>query len=172
MRVEGGSYTPAVLGLEGSNLVPWLGVLGGIAALLAYLTGRSDARRSMASRVFVVVTVAGLGRPDGVVTATIHNGSGAPLFEVWLTLHEYGKRRRGWRVRSANKAWTGAPVLGGGRLFTTITAVEAESAELPAPTTQWPSHNPTPQVVLTFRDANGRRWTRWPDGKLTERLRD
>jgi hypothetical protein len=98
-----------VLAFDVGTLVPWLGLLGGVAALAGYLTSRADARRAHASRVYVLVTEFKIGAgPDCGVTAEGHNERGGPIFEAWLRVVEYGCPMRKWPLADTGRAseWT------------------------------------------------------------------
>lgn len=159
--------------MEWGNVPAWLALIGGLTAAFAFTAGRLDARRLLASQVFAVLTSFRLGvdRQTGTyghVNVKPTNYGNAPIFDVGISVHQRGRRRWFWRLRGRADWWTGAPVRGGGRLWSTILPEsEGEVAELPAPDASRDADRTNPPVIMTFRDGNGRRWVRWPDGKLT-----
>ena len=96
------------------------------------------------------------------------NGSSAPVFHMTVEILEWDwKRPRSKKASSQGKAVTS-------RMFPTLMpGTESKEIDLDgmikiAPSTgdarsyQWV----TPPVRFSFTDAGGRRWIRWPDGRL------
>jgi len=161
-----------------ATVVPaWLALGGAFAALLAYLGGRTDARRRHAAAVFVVVTSFRDGTkphdPLGYTRYCIHNNGDLPLTDVRVSMWKGDRRKQLWRFQTPD-GW-----LFGGRVkekvFPTIfppNEADAEEHDFGMPPLGWESNSngTNPPLTLVFCDGNGRRWVRWPDGRLS-RLR-
>jgi hypothetical protein len=153
-----------------SDVPSWLALIGGIAAVLAFLAGRRDARRALASHVFVTCTHFNLYDSPTFTEVVVSNTCTAPIFEVRVRVHQWGRRHRLWRLRRS--WWTGPVVEEGCRYIHTLAPRSAGRRwRLPAPDKppgeplsreEWP----VPPVVMTFTDGNGRPWVRWPTGRL------
>jgi hypothetical protein len=150
----------------------WIALIGGFIAAAAFWTGRRDRTKADAARVYAVVTsFRGGGRSDENFTNTrIYNDGARPIFDVGLSVWEWGRRRWTWRVRRHEHCMTGNRIEGAvysGVLPGTNTT-EAELRGLV--TYSRYGLEVAPPILLIFRDGNGRRWIRWPDGRLS-RLR-
>ncbi len=176
-----------VAALGWSGLLQILAVLGGLVAVATFVAGRLDGQRVQAAAVYLLHGEwhMDMDHHDRAYTQVqIHNGSGLPIFDVVVSSRTFGSRRRLWRLcQPAN--WLGP--LGGVKDPTDITSglwLSSASTASMRPgetTTQIPLRaaftrpaatedlNLRPPVVLVFRDANGRRWVRWHDGKLSRR---
>ena len=166
-----------MLATDWGSVPSWLGLAGVVVAAAAFVSGRFDAMRRPASMVFPIVTSYKYGSrdEDNHTTVRIENGSDMPAFECGISLYDWGRRRRAWRVRPHDNWMTGKRIVG--RVYPTLLAhSETGEDQLPGLANPMePDHTPTlryvsPNVLLVFRDGNGRRWVRWPDGKLS-RLR-
>jgi hypothetical protein len=159
-------------GTDWGDVPAWLALIAGLIAVLTFVAGRLDARRAHAAQVFAVLTDFRLTeRPEfegeGHVTVTPTNYGPAPIFDAGVYVHEFGRRHWLWRMRRSTDWWTGEWVDGAAHGWTTIKPQsEGEQAVLPAPTAMRDQPQARPHVILSFRDGNGRRWVRWPDGKL------
>jgi hypothetical protein len=160
-----------VLGSDWGDVPLWLALVIALVAAVAFVDGRLDGRRAMASRVYVVVatdfTASSdvLGGAEGHVSVRPTNYGESPAFGVAVALHDWGHRRRYWRFRTRDQWWTGSPVAGGTRIYSMVEPESSgEIVELP-PAAGVPPRR-VPQVILTFRDGSGRRWVRWPNGTL------
>jgi hypothetical protein len=148
----------------------WLALIIALVAAVAFVGGRLDDRRALASRVYVVVSksTASDDSPGGAadrVSVRPTNYGEVPIFGLAIALHSFGHRRRSWRFQQREQWWTGQPVPGGVRSYPMIEPDSSgQAVELPVPEGLHPRRDP--QVILTFRDSNGRRWVRWPNGKL------
>jgi hypothetical protein len=162
-------------GADWGSVPTWFGLVAAVVAGIAYVTGRRDSRRALASSVYVMV-VSGtyqvdlkLWPPRVVAEFQLVNDSSGPIFDCHVMLSQYGARRRHfWRLR-----------LHEGRLTTprimtrSLTAVwpkgKSTRIDLGGPITQVPAADIREwwAITLAFRDANGRRWIRWPDGRLS-----
>lgn len=160
-----------------SGVLQVLAVLGGLVAVATFVVGRLDADRSQASGVYLVITSYRYGvrkaseGPPNHTLFKIHNESDLPVLDVGVGAWHFGRRRRLWRFHPPLRWMTNGRITG--QVFPTI---------LPRSTTGemdiWPADPPPhterhdtsrPPLVLTFRDGRGRRWVRWPDGKLSRR---
>lgn len=152
----------------------WLGLAGAAVAVLAYLAGRRDAARTHAAAVYAVIT-GSRQMPDASVTednrrftkVVVHNDGDLPALDVSPSVWEWGRRRWTWRFRRHTDWWTGKRVQG--IVYATIaphsTGAEHEFLGIGLPPRGQPD-TVRPPVVLVFLDGNGRRWVRWPDGRL------
>ena len=145
--------------------VQWFALSGGLVAALAFIADRLDHARSDAAAAYVVFDL-------DKSKVEVHNDGPLPILSVDVDAWGYAaRRRRTWRVRYIGSWMTGAtggyqpvrhiPTIGPGSSFK-----EIDMLELPSP---WPANHP-PTVLLVFTDGRGRRWVRWPDGRLS-RLR-
>jgi len=153
------------------NLVSWLALVGVVVGVFTYASARRDASRRSATHIYVVVTSFHYGtNPDNEnhhTRARVVNDSDTPIFDVSVSLWDWGKRRVGWRLRR-HPAWMTSKRLVG-RYYATLLPKTSTPEE------GWPTVKVTsvmtqsvlPPFLLVFRDGNGRRWVRWPDGKLT-----
>lgn len=149
----------------------WLAVIGGLILVMAFVLNRRDAGRVLASRVHVVVVSYRHGpSPEGApfLNLQVVNGGDAPVFDIGISIWGWdGRRRRLWRLRKHREWMTSKRVLG-----VVVTAVYAadRSKELELKgletTPRTLSYRATP-LMMVFRDGDGRRWVRWPDGRLS-----
>jgi hypothetical protein len=152
----------------------WLALGGVLLAVASYIAGRWDVVRDNAAKVYVIITAfqIGTGRADGPgawTKARIHNGSALPIYDAALSAWEWGARRSTWRLRKHSAWMTGEQVTG--CVFPTISpggdSDEEELFGLHHPSREDPKpESIRPPLMLVFRDGNGRRWVRWPDGRL------
>jgi hypothetical protein len=164
----------SVIAWDWGDAGPWLVLILALVVAVAIVAGRLDDRSSLASHVYVVVSksTASDDRPGeaaGHVSVRPANYGEAPIFGLAIALHSFGHRRRSWRFQQRDQWWTGAPVPGGVRTYPMIEPDSSgQTVELPVPEEPSEGLPPRrdPQVILTFRDSNGRRWVRWPNGKL------
>lgn len=156
----------------------WLGLGGALIAAMSFLAGRRDAKRRPAALVFPITVNHRFGTskpPDTFTNVQIENGSDMPIYDCILVLYQWGRRRRLWRFHTVQNWMTGERVVG--RVYSIIRAnsvsqvAELPGLGLPPQGKGWRAQmDMAPTALLMFRDGNGRRWVRWPDGKLT-RLR-
>ena len=148
----------------------WLALILALVVAVAFVAGRLDDRRALASHVYVVVSKSAAsadspGDVAGHISVRPTNYGEAPIFGLAIALHSLGHRRRSWRFQQREQWWTGAPVPGGVRTYPMIEPDSSgQTVELPVPEGLPPRRDP--HVILTFRDSSGRRWVRWPNGKL------
>jgi hypothetical protein len=161
---------------EWGSIPSWLALVGALVAAAAFVVGRLDALRRPASMVFPIAMSYKYGGdpdspdPDTHTTVQIENGSDMPVFECHIALYKWGHRRRFWRLRRYDRWMTGERIVG--RVYPTLLAHHNSSEdELPGlglPISKGTiDRNMSPPLLLLFRDGNGRRWIRWPDGRLT-----
>jgi hypothetical protein len=154
----------------------WLTFAGVVIATATYISSRLDAIRRPASNVFAVVPRYAFGgssrTQDPFTMVRIENGSDMPIFDCRVAVWDWGaRRRRLWRVRRRGD-WLASERIAG-RVFPSISARgHSEDADLPGLGLPMDGRRlgdleVAPPVLLTFRDGNGRRWVRWPDGRLT-----
>lgn len=146
----------------------WLALAGGFVALLSYRTTRRDLRRAPAASVYVVVThfrASAPAKPDDQTTYKVVNGGALPIYDVGVSVWEFGRRRRSWRFRKVGQWMTGTRLEG--RVHIAIEpGGEVTGEDMSAPSLVGWKVIEAPPVLLIFRDGNGRRWVRWPDGRL------
>jgi hypothetical protein len=159
-----------VFGSDWGQVPAWLALIIAVVVAVAFVDGRLDGRRALASQVYVVLSDFTAsndvpGGAEGHVSVRPTNYGEAPVFAVAIALHHWGHRRRYWRLQTRDQWWTGAPVPDGSRIYPMIEPDSSgETAVLP-PAAGVPPRR-VPQVIVTFRDGSGRRWVRWPNGKL------
>jgi hypothetical protein len=146
----------------------WLALIIAVVVAVAFVAGRLDDRRALASRVYVVLSHPSdkpAGAADRHVSVRPTNYGEAPVFGLAVALHAVGHRRRSWRFQHREHWWTGALLPEGVRNYPMIEPDSSgETVELPVPADVPPTRDPP--AIVTFRDSNGRRWVRWPNGKL------
>lgn len=178
-----------VAALGWSGVLQVLALASGLAAAATFTFGRLDTRRGQASGVYIVH-----GDHDAwhmnmddheaaYVEIGLHNSSKLPILDVAVLSYQFGKRRWNWRSKPPEQ-WLGPwgkdrddPLLSGAWLGS------ACAPTIPAETTAGPyalraaftrpagysDENLRPPIAVSFRDAAGRRWVRWHDGKLSRR---
>ena len=98
-----------MIGEEGADVEPWLALIIGLVATVALVARWLDARRELASRVYVVLSRSDpAGAAPGHVSVRPTNYGDAPIFGLAVALHSLGHRRRSWRVQPREEWWTGA----------------------------------------------------------------
>lgn len=148
----------------------WLALAGGAAALVSYRTSRRDLKRAPAAGVYVVVTSFHVSAPherEDHTAYKVSNTGTLPIYDVCVSVWEFGKRRRTWRFRKANDWMIGARIEG--RTHICIEpGSEAAGDDMSPPKLHAGvlKKFEAPPVMVVFRDGNGRRWVRWPDGRL------
>ncbi len=160
----GGPRVTTVTAIDWGNVPAWIALLGGGVALLSYLTSRDDARRSAAIGVYFVMDYNNSYGADKL-NLSIINSSTMPIHNVLLQSFDGPcKRRKFWR-------------LSGFLMTSTLLEIRHVFAIKPGDSVSQPGiravrpgrpapEMPTAQLVLTFRDGNGRNWVRWHDGRL------
>jgi hypothetical protein len=148
--------------------VQWLGLAGGLAALATFVWGRRDASRSDAAAVYVVVTTfqpAPLPPGEAVFTRyQIVNDGDLPVLIVAVEAWDWGRRRITWRLRREEHWMTGRRIIE--RVYNTVTPhTSTDEDQVPGLAGIGPP-GVNPPILLRFCDGHGRRWVRWPDGKL------
>lgn len=151
-------------------------VFGGLTAVATFVAARLDTGRAQAAGIYVLVTGYRYGAPSedepgNFTNYQIVNDSELPALDVGLSAWQFGERRRLWRFHSHNDWMTSERITG--RLFPTVlprSRTDEDDIWPPdMPDRQPPGSSLRPPLVLTFRDGRGRRWVRWPDGKLSRR---
>jgi hypothetical protein len=148
--------------------VQWLALVGGLVAAAAFVVGRRDVSRADAARVYAIVSKYryGLGKEPIFTTFKVVNDSAAPALQVGVSAWDWGRRRRAWRLRRHEQWMTGRRIHG--NVFSTIEPNSStKEHDLPGLTSYAGQGGESPPIMLVFRDGQGRRWVRWPDGKLT-----
>jgi hypothetical protein len=154
--------------------VQWLALVGGlvaaVVAAVAFVLGRRDVARTLAASVYVIIPKFRYGRDPTVPAFTTYrvvNDGPAPALQVGVSAWEWGRRRSTWRFRR-HEHWMMSRRIEPGAVFSTIEpASSTKEHDLQGVTSYaWGGENPP--VMLVFRDGQGRRWVRWPDGKLTK----
>jgi hypothetical protein len=149
--------------------VQWLALAGGLAAAVAFVAGRRDIARSAAAGVYVEVTLFQLGAtPSDTPLFTrykIVNDGRLPALAVSVSAWGWGRRRFWWGIRRQRNWMTGHRIIGH-VYHSVIPNSSTEEDDLPGLLDEGPPAE-RPPVMLVFRDGFGRRWVRWPDGKLT-----
>jgi len=148
--------------------VQWLALAGGLTAVAAFVQERRDRIRADAADVYVVVTEYRCASPEdeerSFTRFQVFNRAARPIFRVGVAAWDWGRRRITWRLRRHENWMTGRRIVG--RVFSTIApSTETSEAKLPG---LLPDGDPgeSPPIMLVFRDGHGRRWVRWPDGRL------
>jgi hypothetical protein len=148
--------------------VQWLALSGGLEAVASFVTDRLERARSDAAAVYVIVTRYDRRNPEGA-KFRVYNDGPLPALSVgvmgWHAWHWEVRRRGTWRLRGMGSWMTGqvATVT----VFPTIgPRSSTEEADLPQLDLAFGTGDPPP-VMLVFRDGRGRRWVRWPDGRLS-----
>lgn len=160
--------------LDWGSVPAWIALLGAFVAAAAFVSGRLDAAKSQARSIYVMVMAAlpsGTGSREAPHTVIeLHNDSDFPIVDVGVTEWEWGKRLRRWRLRPQAKWWT-TEVACGFMYSTVLPNSKIKEDDLMPVKGNPPPGSPSlnPPIMLTFRDASGRRWVRWPDGKLSRR---
>jgi hypothetical protein len=160
-----------ILAVEWGTVPEWVTLGTLLLALGAFVVERWDKTRAPAGGVYAMVDHpnADVG-PDAVSTKVqVRNNGDFPVFDVFLSVWDGGKRQMTWRIRR-HEHW-----LKGTRLqLSTIRHVSPKASayvDVMCELRAKPSDEPpiTPTIVTKFRDGNGRCWVRWPDGQLTHR---
>jgi hypothetical protein len=158
-----------VTATDWGNVPAWIALVGGLSALVSYATARVDARRVVASGLYVVPTRYKYGDPPSDENRSDHkiaNAGSLPVYDVGVSVWEFGRRRWFWRFRLATDWMSGKRLEG--RVFPAIEpggTVDVEDMTPPQRPTE-PTDSRRPPILLIFRDGNGRKWVRWPDGRL------
>jgi hypothetical protein len=147
-----------------------LALAGGLAAAATFVASRLDQARAEAARLYVKVPMhlAGPAGPgeSAFTRYVIVNDGALPASTVGVSAWSWGRRRTLWRFRRRAK-WMTGPRVEGGAVFPTIFPGESTDVhDLPG-LWEWGPAGALPPIMLVFRDGLGRRWVRWPDGKLT-----
>lgn len=140
--------------------------------MATFVLARRDASRTAASKVHVIVLRYQHGRsldevsPDPFLVVQVVNGADQPIFDIGLVVWQWRARRRIlWRVRRHDDWMTTKRLQD--VVVTNVRAadksVELDLRGMDAPPTLTYLAAP---LMLVFRDGNGRRWVRWPDGEL------
>lgn len=148
--------------------VQWLALSGGLVAVASFAAGRRDLTRTEAAGIYLDVTwyQAAPPPPEQAVSTRLKivNRSRLPALSAEVSVWDWGRRRFWWRFRRHERWMTGPRIQG--VVYPAITPEsESDEADLSGPPGKGPPERPP--VVLVFRDGFGRRWVRWPDGKLT-----
>jgi hypothetical protein len=148
----------------------WIALAGVAAAILTYWQSRRDTKRSVAARVYLAVTAFAYSDADGTpATAfTLTNGSELPIYDAHVSLSQSGTRRWCWRwFKKRDDWWTGAWL----QSVIWFALLPGHTASHTSPAIDHPPAGSTvvPPLITTFRDANGRQWVRWPNGRLNRK---
>ena len=149
------------------SIPEWFALAGGLAAAGAFILGRRDLRQADAASLYLMVTAYRSGTPSETPNFTkfkITNDSERPAYRVGIAAWSFGVRRWTWRLRRHDHWMTGHRIAG--RVYPTVEPRSSVANELPG-VDEWGPGGESPPVMLVFRDANGRGWVRWPDGRLT-----
>lgn len=151
-------------------------ILAGLVAVATFALNRRDRTRAAAASVFPIVerfkTLPLLGGVEGdeMTVVRIANASQLPVYGTRVMLFDWGSRKWLWKFKLTESVWTTDRV--DGAMIQTIRPL-SESDEVELKPVTFPSEEfleYPPQVVIWFRDGFGRRWVRWPHGRLS-RLR-
>jgi len=132
-------------------------------AVLTYVKKVIDDQSLLARMVFV--SGVEWSNPPQV---EISNLSDCPIFNVGIGLYDNGELTRLARLREGESRWTGRKVGTGNRLV--IPPDTRERVTLSGRGLEWQGRG-WPPVFVVFCDTEGRRWTRWPDGRLARHPR-
>ena len=151
----------------------WLALAGGLVAVAAFVVSLHESAKRHASAIFVVATHTPHGdppRPGEFTRFVFHNDSDLPALDVTVSAWAFGRRRRLWRLCRPDK-WLGSKRLGSWHYPTVPPHTSTKEEQLkPPPVTPKRGGSTRPPLVITFRDGTGRRWVRWPDGRLQRRV--
>lgn len=164
--------------VEWGTVPQWLGLLSILVAVAVFGAGRLDSARAQASGVYLMVTSfhygVGTEREKDHTHVEIHNDTDLPIYDVSIAAWQWGARRVLWRLRKSAEWLTGDRL--DGRLWVSLRPRSSVATEDLTPVNGYPVGYPkargksiNPPVTLAFRDANGRRWVRWEDGRLSRR---
>jgi hypothetical protein len=138
-------------------------------AVLTYGSKVNEGRRDLAR--FVHTLEARVSEDHRILDAVLANDGPAPIRFVGVTLFRPGRRRWWWRVRRGRTGWwTGDKVSR--RFFPIVwpeTRIDDENMQFVGRFDG--SGLGFHPIVVEFTDGNGRRWVRWPDGRLSRQLR-
>lgn len=159
----------AVGNIDFGNVPAWLALVGGATGLWTYLSGRHTAKMSHAARVYAVITDPASGElveaslPPAVVK--LRNSGELPIYDARVSLWTPGGRRAHWRF-CRHRWWTGTLVKSC-HYRAIEPGQEVTNSDVLVVNGQLGASPPSsPALFVTFRDGNGRRWVRWPDGRL------
>jgi hypothetical protein len=180
-----------VVAIEWGPVSSWFVVGSVLVAASTFWAARRDAVRAQASKVYGVDSGDrfSTGGPNEFMVVGVWNRSDGPIFDIHVFLYRYGgRRRRTWRWRSRNPyLWLTSEYVQraagfGADVFGPEVEVPPLDAGLQArvafgdpgrpvvkPDEPLDSSGYIAPVVVTFTDGNGRRWVRWPDGRLSRR---
>jgi hypothetical protein len=158
-----------MLVVDWGSVPAWLAIVcsGGGAAAVA--TARS-ARRTHGAAVYVTSAgyrVSDPPDPDDFTGYKLVNSGTLPVHDVGISVWEFGRRRWLWRFRNGARWMTGERLQG--RVYPSVEPGDEKTAnDMPAPhrVVKRPRGAVAPLLLLTFRDGVGRRWVKWPDGRL------
>jgi hypothetical protein len=166
-----------VVRMDWGNVPAWLALLGGLVAVLTYWTSRRETSRYHAARVYTIVESPDYSpgpreSPHGPTHVWVTNGSTLPIFNVTVAPFEWGRRRYfTWWFRKVEEYWSKQRVNGQYRNFLMIApGATTPKLKFDGPTTPLPRKGSfLPPVIVHSQDGNGRRWVRWPNGRLSRR---
>jgi hypothetical protein len=160
-----------ILAVEWGTVPEWLTLGTLLLALGAFVVERWDKTRTPACGVYAVVDHpdADVGPAAVPTKVQIWNNGDFPVFDVFVSVWDGGKRRMTWRFRRHEHWLTGTR-----RQLCMIRHVSPEAsadADVMWRLAAKPSDDASimPPIVIKFREGNGRCWVRWPDGQLTHR---
>lgn len=160
----------------------WLGLAAAIVAVTAFVVSRRDLSRTEASSVYVMAdshkySMKRVDNDDGTtdritsleLAGRIHNAASTPITDC--TMHLYapnGRRRLWWWTSQSPQAWWTTKRLIGRSYYTIAPESAGEQFEYHRQIDiQGGPPKGLPTMVTTFTDGHGRRWVRWPSGKLS-----
>ena len=158
--------------LDWGSVPAWFTAGAAFVALLGYLAGRRDRSREQAEMVYVLPLHFRTSTAErrGHVEFVVVNDSTAPAYDVQAHLFASGRRRQlWWLMRSASKWWTGERRPGAPHFAIVApgSRTEPDTLEVPWGSGEFERGSVLPNLGISYRDALGRRWVRWPDGRLS-----
>ncbi len=159
-----------MLAVKLQDVPEWIGVGGVLIAALAYWSGRLDARRSLASAVHAVAERFEVGGDRPEIDVKVYNGSDRPVFDVLVCVWSWpGRRRWWWRAVTYGRWLSGArqQEMGTHAIREHGASDLMEFRRFPAECIHDRGRTFRPPILVVFTDGNGRRWVRWPDGRLS-----
>jgi hypothetical protein len=156
-----------ILAVEWGTVPQWLTLGTLLLALGAFVVERWDKTRAPACGVYAVVDHpdADVGSDPVPTEVKVWNNGDFPVFEVFLSVWDRGKRRMTWRFRRHEHWLTGTRL----QLCTIRHVSPKASADADVTCELGAKPRDKAPIVISFRDGNGRCWVRWPDGQLTHR---
>ncbi len=137
-------------------------VVAAVGGVGIFAQSATDRHRAQSSKIYTEVREGYATLPNASTRASVVvvNPTDGPIYQVWATLLDQSP---GWlrrRTRSHHRITRGSvtPII-------SQLAPGTESEEIPLEIVG--VYHLIVPVFVEFTDADGRRWRRWPDGKLT-----